>query len=119
MTRMTRLSIARLGALLIAGCAARSVRVADLKGEPGRYDDRSVSLTGTVTSSFGIPLVPFQFYNIDDGTGSITVLSRSGRGAPLKGSRIQVKGKVSQVGTFGGRSVGLHIEEQSRKVRRS
>jgi len=108
-----------LSALLIAGCAARSVRVADLRSEPGRYDDRSVSLTGVVKSSFGIPLVPFQFYNIDDGTGEITVLSRSGRGAPLKGARVQVKGKVSQVGTFGGRSFGLHIEEQSRRIRRS
>jgi hypothetical protein len=118
MTRMTRLSIALVSVLLIAGCAARGVRVSELKNEPGRYDDRSVSLTGVVTNSWGVPLVPFQFYSVDDGTGEITVLSRSERGAPRKGARVQVKGKVSEFGVFGGRSFGLHIQEQSRKVRR-
>ena len=33
---------------------------------------------GVVTSSWGMPLVPFQFYNVDDGTGEITVLREVG-----------------------------------------
>ena len=68
-----------------------------------------------VTNSWGIPLVPFQLYSVDDGTGEITVLSRSGR-SPSKGSRVQVRGKVNEVAVFGGRSVGLHIQEESRKL---
>jgi hypothetical protein len=119
MKRIAPISFALLSALLIAGCAARGVRVAELKDEPGRYDDKSVSLNGVVTNSWGVPLVPFQFYSIDDGSGEITVLSRSERGAPRKGARVQVKGKVSEFGVFGGRSFGLHIQEQSRKVRSS
>lgn len=99
-----------------AGCAARSVRIAELKVEPGRYDDRTVSVTGVVTDSYGIPLLPFQVYKIDDGTGDIMVLSRSGR-APAKGARLEVKGKVSEFATFGGRSLGLHIEETDRRFR--
>jgi hypothetical protein len=75
-----------------------------------------VSVTGVVTSSWGIPLVPFQLYNIDDGSGEITVLSRSG-GALTKGTRVQVKGKINQFANFGGRSVGLHIQEEDRKIR--
>ena len=50
------------------GCAARGVRIAELKDQPTKYDDKTVSVTGVVTSSWGIPLVPFQLYNVDDGT---------------------------------------------------
>jgi hypothetical protein len=114
---MTRtLAVAVLSALLISGCAARGVRIAELKDQPTKYDDKTVSITGQVTSSWGIPLVPFQLYNVDDGSGEITVLSRSGR-APAKGTRVEVKGKVNEFAVFGGRSVGLHVQEEDRKIK--
>ncbi len=113
-----RLPIAALvvTAALMAGCAARGVRIAELKDQPTKFDDKTVSVTGTVTSSWGIPLVPFQMYNVDDGTGSITVVSRSGR-TPAKGTRVRVKGKVGELAMFGGRSIGLHIQEEDRDYR--
>jgi hypothetical protein len=110
------LSIAVLSAMLIAGCAARGVRIAELKSQPDRYDRKTVSVTGVVTNSMGTSLLPFQFYQIDDGTGEITVVSNS-RGSLSKGARVQVKGKVSEVAVIGGRSIGLHINEDSRKIR--
>lgn len=114
---MTRtLAVAVLSALLISGCAARGVRIAELKDQPTKYDDKTVSITGEVTSSWGIPLVPFQLYNVDDGSGEITVLSRSGR-APAKGTRVEVKGKINEFAVFGGRSVGLHVQEEDRKIK--
>ena len=67
-------AVALVSVLLLAGCAARGVRVAELKDQPGRYATKSVSVNGVVTSSWGIPLVPFQLYNVDDGSGEITVL---------------------------------------------
>jgi hypothetical protein len=109
-------AVALLTAALVSGCAARSVRVAELKDRPDRYEDKTVSVTGVVTSSFGIPLVPFQLYNIDDGSGEITVVSRGSR-SPTKGARVRVKGKVSEVAVFGGRSIGLHITEDDRSIR--
>ena len=72
-------AVTLLTAFVISGCAARGVRIAELKDQPTKYDDKSVSITGTVTSSWGIPLVPFQLYNVDDGSGEITVVSNSGR----------------------------------------
>jgi hypothetical protein len=108
-------AVALLSAFLITGCAARGVRIAELKDQPTKYDNKSVSITGTVTSSWGIPLLPYQLYNVDDGTGEITVLSQSGR-TPAKGTRVQVKGRINEFATFGGRSVGLHIQEQDRKI---
>jgi hypothetical protein len=109
-------AVALLSAFLITGCAARGVRIAELKDQPTKYDNKSVSITGTVTSSWGIPLLPYQLYNVDDGTGEITVLSQSGR-TPAKGTRVQVKGRINEFATFGGRSVGLHIQEQDRKIK--
>ena len=115
MLKAPRIVVALVGAILIAGCAARSVRVAQLKSEPGRYYDKTVSLNGVVTNAWGIPLVPFQLYSIDDGSGQITVVSHTGRTLP-KGTRVQVKGKVSELATLGGQSIGLHIEETDHKV---
>jgi hypothetical protein len=113
---MRRCSLATiLAVVLLAGCAARQVRIAELKDQPTKYNDKSVRVTGRVTNSFGIPLVPFQIYNVDDGTGEIAVVSRSGR-APATGTRIEVKGKVSEVAVIGGRSIGLHIDEDSRRI---
>jgi hypothetical protein len=109
-------AVALLSAFLITGCAARGVRIAELKDQPTKYDNKSVSITGTVTSSWGIPLLPYQLYNVDDGTGEITVLSQSGR-TPARGTRVEVRGKINEFATFGGRSVGLHIQEENRKIK--
>src|SRR3954470_11110876 len=114
MLKAPRIVLALVGALLIAGCAARGVHIAQLKDEPGRFYNKNISLNGTVTNSWGLPLVPFQLYSVDDGTGQITVVSHSGR-APAKGARVHVKGRVNEVATFGGQSLGLHIEEANHK----
>ena len=110
------LSIALLGGFLITGCAARGVRIAELKDRPDKYDDKTVSVTGVVTNSWGIPLVG-QVYQVDDGSGEITVLSRSNRRSPNKGARVQVKGKINEIGVFGSRSIGLHLQEDDRKIK--
>jgi hypothetical protein len=102
---------------LLAGCALSShPRIADLKYNPGRYQNHSVTVDGVVTSSWGIPLVPFKMYKVDDGTGEVTVLSQDGR-VPSKGSRVTVKGRVNEVATFGGQSIGLHIRQEHIKFR--
>lgn len=97
----------------LSGCAlvVRQTQVADLKYNPGRYYDKTVAIEGVVTSSWGVPLVPYKFYKVDDGTGEMTVLSQSGR-TPTKGARVRVRGKVSDVASFGGQSVGLHLREK-------
>jgi hypothetical protein len=114
---MTR-SITRLLALLalaaiVSGCAltARRTSVAELKYNPARYHNKTVSIDGVVTSSWGVPLVPFKLYKVDDGTGEMTVVAQNGR-TPSKGARVRVRGRVSDVATFGGQSVGLHLEQR-------
>ena len=114
--RKASVLVALVGAFLISGCAARSVRIAELRDRPTKYDNKTVSVTGTVTSSWGIPLVPFKLYKVDDGTGEITIVSNSSR-TPTKGERIRVKGKVGEVAQFGGTSIGLHLQETGRSYK--
>ena len=84
-----------------------------MKYNPGRYQDRTVAIDGVVTSSWGVPLVPFKLYKVDDGTGEMTVVAQDGR-VPSKGSRVRVKGRVNDIATFGGQSLGLHLEQKDR-----
>lgn len=110
---LTRLAAPFALAAMLSGCAlvTRTPSVADLKYNPGRYYDKTVAIDGVVTSSFGVPLVPFKMYKVDDGTGEVTVISQEGR-VPPKGARVRVRGKVGEVATFGGQSIGLHIRQR-------
>jgi len=117
-TALGSLAVVALAATL-GGCALslRNPDIADLQRHPGRYQDRTVSVSGVVTSSWGVPLVPFRFYKVDDGTGQVTVLSQSAR-MPATGERVRVRGRVQDVAMFGGRAVGLHLREEDLYVRR-
>ena len=106
-------------ATTLSGCALslRNPDIADLRRHPGRYQDRTVSVSGVVTSSWGLPFVPYRYYKVDDGTGEVTVLSQGSR-MPASGERVRVKGRVQDVAIVGGRPLGLHIREESLYVRR-
>ena len=105
-----------LALAVLAACATAHPKIAEIKYDPGRYQNRSVTVDGVVTSSWGVPLVPFKLYKVDDGTGEVTVVSQDGR-APTKGARVSVKGRVNEFATFGGQSVGLHLRQESLKFK--
>jgi hypothetical protein len=117
--RQLRLSLAvvTLAVLTTAGCALRSPSIGDVQYNPGRYYNRSVSVEGLVTNSWGVPLVPLKVYRIGDSSGEITVVSDNSR-VPPRGAKVRVKGRVTEFGTFGGRSVGLHLREENLSVLR-
>jgi hypothetical protein len=110
MTRASRIVAAVLFAVFTAACAS-GASIGQLKTNPGRYVDKNVTVRGTVTSSWGIPLVPLKMYQVDDGTGEILVVSDDNR-VPSKGARVKVTGKVSEFAVLGGRSIGLHLRER-------
>lgn len=121
MTRIARAFSAFSLVIAISACAGtlRNPDIADVKQNAGHYSDRTVTVDGTVTSSWGVPLVPFKMYKVDDGTGEITVLSRGGNRTPSKGSRVKVKGVVRDVAMFNGTPLGLHLEERDLDIRRN
>ena len=114
-----RVAIPLVLVTVLSGCALATRRpsIAELKYNPGRYQDKTVSIDGVVTSSWGVPLVPFKLYKVDDGTGEVTVVAQNGR-TPTKGAHVRVKGRVGDVATFGGQALGLHIQQTDLDFRR-
>ena len=102
--------------LTLAACASMgSPSIEQVQSNPGRYANRTVTLNGTVTTAWGLPLVPYKMYRVSDGNAEILVLSNGNR-TPSRGARVRVRGEVQEFATFGGRSVGLHVREKSLKV---
>lgn len=99
-----------LGAtLVVAGCAS-GASIGQLKTNPGRYMDRNVSVSGTVTNTWGVPFVPLKLYQVDDGTGEMLIVS-DGQRIPSRGAQVRVTGRVQEFAVVGGRSIGLHMRE--------
>ncbi len=105
-----------VGIAALAGGCLSNPKVVELQHNPAKYYDKTVTISGVVTSSWGLPLVPMKVYKVNDGTGEVTVLSQNTR-TPPKGARVTVKGKVGDVAMFGGQSLGLHIREESLHIK--
>lgn len=105
-----------LAAAVVTGaCASMGSRsISEVKTNPGKYADKDVTVEGVVTTSFGIPMVPYKVYRISDGTSEMLVISDNSR-LPGKDARVRVRGQVEEVALIGGRSFGLHIREKSIK----
>jgi hypothetical protein len=106
-----RLAWPALAALLLAGCA--TTRIGQIQADPTRYRNKTISVNGTVTTSFGA--LGTGFYEIEDSSGKIYVISNSG--VPSRGSSVSVRGTVFSGATVAGRSLGTAIRERSHKIR--
>jgi hypothetical protein len=96
---------------LQAGCA--SVKIARINADPSRYYNQMVRVDGTVVTSVG--LLGTGGYQLDDGTGTIFVVSR--KGVPSGGSRVAVTGRVTGGAQVLGQTVGTAIREDHHTVR--
>jgi hypothetical protein len=109
--RFAPLAVAAFGAMLAVGCAS-GASIDQLKTNPGRYMDRSVTVEGTVVNAWGVPFVPLKMYQIDDGTGEMTVVADNHQRVPSRGAQVRVTGRVQEFAVVGGRSIGLHLRER-------
>lgn len=104
--------------LLVAACPKR-VSIADIEANPSRYFDKDVAIAGTVQNSFGGSIPIFNqsggIYKVDDGTGSIWVLTK--RSVPSKGAQLGVKGKIQNGINYNGKNYGLVLVEDDRKFK--
>ena len=100
-------------ALLATACPSR-VNIGKIIANPSKYQDKEVVIAGRVSNSFGVPLVG-GIYKIDDGTGSIWVVTN--RGVPSKGAEVGLKGRVQEGVNYSGKSYGLGVIEDERRVR--
>lgn len=96
---------------LLTGCGA--VRINRILADPARYHNRSVRVEGRVTNVVGA--LNAGVYQVNDGTGSIFVLSN--RGVPTRDALVKVDGTVTPGVNVMGRSIGTAIRERDHRVR--
>ena len=102
-------------AALSGACASMGSRsISEVQTNPGKFHDKTVTVEGVVTTSFGIPLVPFKVFRVSDGSSEMLVISDNDR-IPGKNARVRVRGEVQEFALLGGRSFGLHLREKSIK----
>jgi len=102
----------------MAGCDQKTIN--EIKADPGRYADKEVGVVGTVTRSIGA--LGTGVYEIDDGTGKLWVVSKTG--LPREGAKIGVKGTIRDGYSLGSLvklpesiSSGMVMIESSHKAR--
>lgn len=97
-----------LGAALACGCAALfATRIGDIEKSPGRWDGRTVTIAGKVTGTHNLLVV--KYYQVDDGTGEIAVVTQDG--LPKEGDHVRVKGRVEQAFAIGTAHLVVIVEE--------
>ncbi|HKX84986.1 MAG TPA: hypothetical protein VJL58_12260 [Pyrinomonadaceae bacterium] len=118
-TKAILLSLAAFVAVFAAACPER-VSIADINANPSKYNNKEIAIAGTVRDSYGvnIPGTPIRggAYKIDDGTGSLWVITEEG--VPSKGAEIGIKGIIGNGVNWNGKNYGLGMYEKDRRFRK-
>jgi hypothetical protein len=107
-SRTIRLAITCL-ALSLAGCKGGVTPIKTLLDDPGRFDKQTVRIAGTVGSSIGV--MGYGAYQVDDETGTLTVISQQG-GAPREGAKVGVEGEFRSAFTLGDKTAAVLMESK-------
>lgn len=112
------IALIALGALFVTGCPDR-MNISKIQNDPAKYAGKEVVVAGTVKRSAGVSIPIINIgggaYQIDDGTGTIWVLTE--RSVPVTGTRIGIKGRVQNGVVLNGRNYGLGIYENDRRTK--
>ena len=92
--------------LLLAGCP--TTRISDIQKDPGKYMNKEITVSGKVSSSYG--MLGMGMFQVNDGSGSIWVLSEN-YGVPGQGNSVDVTGQLVQTASFGGKSFSNVLRE--------
>jgi hypothetical protein len=107
---MRRIAVAAL-ALFTAACGP--VKIGRITADPSRFRNQTVHVEGSVVTSVG--LLGTGGYQLQDDTGKIYVISRSG--VPSRGSRVTVTGRVVPGAEVLGQPIGTIIREDHHTAR--
>jgi hypothetical protein len=116
MKRLGLLTAVCVFGLLMTACERQ--KIGDIIADPGRFSGKDIAVAGRVTGlSVGMSLgtVGAGLYQIDDGTGTLFVLSES-RGAPTQGAQVGVKGRIMPTFTFMGKNYVTVLREDDRRT---
>lgn len=85
------------------------VKIGRVLAEPAKYQDRTVTVSGTVTEAFSILSVGY--YKVQDDSGEIAVLPTGA--SPVVGSTVSVRGRIRSIYTIGDRAM-LVLEQKDK-----
>jgi len=107
-------------AIITIACPERKT-IGEIEAHPGKYDNKDVTIVGTVRDSYGASLpgtgIGAGAYKIDDGTGSMWVIVTDGA-VPQRGAQVGVSGTVGSGINVKGRNYGLGIYEKERHYKK-
>lgn len=101
--------LAILAMLAIGGCKGSTTPIQTLLDDPGRFDKQKVRVAGTVGSALSV--MGYGAYTINDGTGSLTVVSQQS-GAPREGAEVGVEGEFRSAFTLGSQTAAVLMESK-------
>jgi len=105
--------------IFAAGCPQRT-SIGDIERNPSRHVDKEVVITGVVKDSYGLSIPGTNMrggvYKVDDGTGSIWVITDNT--VPAKGAEIGVRGTIGNGISYKGRNYGLGMYEKDRRFKK-
>ncbi len=109
-----RASFLAAAALLLLAACAPATPIKNIIDHPRDYADKPVTVQGEVKNVFS--LIVIKYFTLDDGTGSITVVTE--RPLPQKGERLKVKGTVKEGFSLGDQTMTLIVEEPPEGTRK-
>jgi hypothetical protein len=104
-------AVAILGLVLLAACPGTKP-IKELLDDPSRFDGQTVRIAGEVKESIGA--LGVGVYQINDGTGTLTVMSKAGNGTPRVGAKVGVEGEFRSAFTLGSQSLAVLVEQKRR-----
>jgi hypothetical protein len=100
--------------MCLALAACDRLKIGDVTSDPARFKDKEISVAGKVTR-FSVGGLGKGLYQIDDGTGTLYVLSEK-NGAPREGAYVGVKGRLLPSFTILGKDYATVLRESNRKA---
>ena len=101
----------------VSGCDRHTDKVSAILNDPNQFSGRQVQIAGKVTRSIdpSSGLLNLAAYQVDDGTGKIWVITRTG--APSAGTEVGLKGHVRSDFRAGDLLGAIVVNEDERRTR--
>ena len=109
--RFSVAALATIGLLLLTGCPG-ATPIKELLDDPSRFEGKTVRIVGKVKESIGA--LGYGAYRIDDGTGTLAVVSKGGSGTPRVGATVGVEGEFRSAFTLGTQTAAVLVESKRR-----
>ena len=100
-----------LASVAIACSGILTTPISKIIDNPRDYDGKTVIVSGEVTETFSFFVL--KYFVVDDGTGTLTVITQ--KALPKKGTKIRIKGAVSEMFSLGDIQGLILIEAPEKK----